>query len=283
MSKKATLLTVHGMGETTRNYSDGLKDLLHKRLGQKYHNLYIGSVYYQEILQPNEERVWNSLYDQIRWRELRKFLLYGFADAAGLESNKTINESDYWQVQVIIAREMLAARNAMGGDGPVIILAQSLGCQVISCFFWDADGQNKRPAPTGGFWHDSTASAKAIQDAPLTNDEIAFLRGSTFSHFITTGCNIPIFVAAHAKNQILPTDPSPQLKWDNYYDKDDVLGWPLQGLSDDYADAVRDHPVNVAGSVIDLLLHSWNPLSHTQYWADDDVLDALESVLLPLL
>lgn len=283
MSKKATLLTVHGMGETPRNYSDEIKGNLQKRLGQKYQNLYIGSVYYQGILQPNEERVWNSLSDQVRWRDLRKFLLYGFADAAGLESNKTTNESDYWLAQVIIAQEMLAARNAMGGDGPVIILAHSLGCQVASCYFWDADGQQRRPIPHGGIWQDIASSATAIRATPLTTEEIAFLRGSTFKHIITTGCNIPVFVAAHAKNQILPMDPSPNLKWDNYFDKDDVLGWPLQGLSDEYANAVRDHSINVAGGVVSWVLRSWNPLSHTEYWSDSDFLDALEQALLPLL
>jgi hypothetical protein len=283
MSKKATLLTVHGMGETPRNFDEQLKESLQKRLGQKYQDLHVGSIYYQAILQTNEERVWKSLSEHVRWPELRKFLLYGFADAAGLESNKTINKSDYWQVQALIAQAMLTARNAMGGDGPVVILALSLGCQVISCYFWDADAQNKRPTPYGGIWHEITTSAPAIQEAPLTPEEIAFLRGSTFKHFITTGCNIPIFVAAHAKNQILPMDPSPQLKWDNYYDKDDVLGWPLQGLSDEYANAVQDHPINVSSGVIDALLHSWNPLSHTQYWADNDVLDALENALVPLL
>ena len=76
---------------------------------------------------------------------------------------------------------------------------------------------------------------------------------------MTTGCNIPLFVAAH--DPVVPIDPpATGFEWHNYYDPDDVLGWPLAGLGDDYGRLVTDHPINAGGSVLDWFLKSWNPL-----------------------
>ena len=284
MPKKAAFITVHGMGRTELNYNAEIEQELEGRLGLLSYNLHFGKVYYQDILQQNEDRVWNSVARRVKWDELRKFLLFGFGDAAGLESNKEGNQSDYWKAQIVFAKELLKAREAMGGDGPVLILAQSLGCQVTSCYFWDANQTASGKQPTFGIWQNISLAATEITGGrSLTDEEIAFLRGSYFRAFFTTGCNIPIFIAAHAKTDIVPIHPNDKFEWHNFYDKDDVLGWPLADLSDEYGKVVVDHPVNAGGGIMGWLLKSWNPMSHTQYWADNDVLDPLVQKLRTLL
>ena len=294
MAARAALLTVHGMGVTPSNYNEDLKQELKERLGPLYDHLYVGSVYYQSILKENENRVWQRVGCRVRWDTLRQFVLFGFADAAGLETYKNIINSDYRQAQIIIAKELLAARQAMGGSGPVIVIAQSLGCQVISCYFWDAmqatlcqqpsqDGV-KCDKPCAGIWKNIDAAGLEITGGrELTAEEIDFLSGKYFRSFITTGCNIPIFVAAHAKEQILPIIPNSMFRWDNFYDQDDVLGWPMADLSDEYAKVVNDHEINAAGGFIGWVMKSWNPMSHTQYWSDNQVLDPLVKMLTMLL
>jgi hypothetical protein len=284
MPKKVAFITVHGMGRTDRSYNEDVVRELRQRLGARSDDLHIGKVYYQDILQPNEDRVWGSVARRVKWDELRKFLLFGFADAAGLESDKDFRGSDYWKAQVAIAKELFSAREAMGGDGPLVILAQSLGSQVTSCYFWDAIKAKLGNPPSSGIWHDiSGAQAEITGGRPLTTDEIGFLQGKLFRRFVTTGCNIPIFVAAHAKADILPIRPNDEFEWHNYYDRDDVLGWPLADLSKEYGEVVVDHAVNAGGGIVGWLLKSWNPMSHTQYWADDEVLDPLEGMLRTLL
>ena len=55
-------------------------------------------------------------------------------------------------------------------------------------------------------------------------------------------------------------------KWLNYYDPDDILGYPLKSINEPYDNTVsEDIPINVGG-----LFSSWNPLSHIEYWTDDD-------------
>ena len=263
------LVTVHGMGRTPQDYHLPLTKAVSRRLGASAASLHIGRVYYQSILQPNEDRVWARVSPKVRWNKIRELLLFGFADAAGFEDGKEEPQSVYWQTQVEIARTLLKAREALGQSGPLIIAAHSLGCQVVSCYFWDARPEK---VPVAGIWQDIEAAAPAITGGrALTADEIAYLRGSHLRQLITTGCNIPIFVAAHAGAAILPIRPNPGFAWHNYYDPDDVLGWPLADLSDAYGQVVTDHQVNASGGVLGWLFKSWNPLSHEQYWSDGGI------------
>ncbi len=284
MSKKAALITIHGMGDTPVNYNEEIVSELRGRLGEKSQDLHIGSVYYQKILQGNENLVWDKVSRRLKWDALRKFLLFGFADAAGLENGKESVNSVYSQAQTFLASELLAARNAMGGVGPVVILAHSLGCQVASCYFWDAMQYAKNQFPKVGIWQDINYLQKQVNGGvPLSPDEISFIQGKSLQYFYTTGCNIPIFVAAHLSKDILPIEPNSTFEWHNFYDKDDVLGWPLAELSTDYANVVKDHVVNAGGGIMGWILKSWNPMSHGQYWGDDEILDPLEKHLRQLL
>jgi len=65
-------------------------------------------------------------------------LLFGFADAAGLETDKEDPGSVYEKAQQEIANRVIDAANAVGADGPMVAIAQSLGCQMLSSYIYDA-------------------------------------------------------------------------------------------------------------------------------------------------
>lgn len=289
MKKKASLITVHGMGRTANDYADDFFHEVGKRLGHLGDSVHRQAVYYQGLLQPNEDRVWRQVGGRLRWDALRQFVLFGFADAAGLESGKEQPGSVYTLAQVEIARALYAAMKATQ-NGPVVVIAQSLGGQVVSNYFWDAGNfmasiADPARQPGFGFWHDPGSFSAAIgSPKPLNPTEVAYLAGSKLRRLVTTGCNIPIFIAAHASQDILPFDrPNPDFGWHNYYDKDDILGWPLAELSSAYHDMVEDHRVNAGNGVAGWLLKSWNPASHGEYWGDDEVLNPLVEYLQGLL
>ena len=147
----------------------------------------------------------------------------------------------------------------MGNDPnkKVIIIAQSLGGQVISNYLWDA-----------------SKNLNIFKDTTGTNaNELKFLKLKSLQHFITTGCNIPLFVSGLDTRKNFKK-PNRNFKWDNYYDPDDVLGWPLNQLDPSYS-YVKDRDINAGG-----LFTSWNPLSHVKYWTDKDVLRPLVNVLM---
>lgn len=275
------LITVHGMGETLPDYADALMERLRGRLGAFAGQVAMRAVYYQKILQDNQNLVWERTgeHSTVRYADLRKFVLFGFGDAAGLENRKEIPGSVYELAQGEIARTLLSA-HALRPGMPVVFLAQSLGCQVLSSYIYDAQKAAKGLAVSAGIWRSIDAWADAAIGRALTASEKTFLRAGTCAALVTTGCNIPVFVAAHKIMHIVPIDPPTRLfKWINFYDPDDVLGWPLQPLSGGYEDLVEDRIVNASGGVASLLLRSWNPLAHNSYWEDAAVVEAIAALL----
>lgn len=276
-----SFLTIHGMGETPTNYADGLNKKLANKMEEAFNQLNVGSIYYQELLQENERRVWRLMENKVSWNGLRQFLLFGFGDAAGLENGKEYAESVYTQTQVIIAQALWKAFQQTSGQRELVILAHSLGGHVISCYLWDANVADSKV----GAWRNGTTflQNKLNNGKPFTADELDFLRGKQLKYLYTTGCNIPIFVAAHAQKEIVPANPNPSFKWHNFYDRDDVLGWPLSPLSDKYKAVVEDHAINANNGLWGWLLKSWNPFSHSEYWEDGEVLSHLAQNLRAML
>jgi hypothetical protein len=281
------LITVHGMGETPRDYAADLAKRLRARIGASFdRQVDMRAVYYQEILKPNEQEVWRRITgnSKVRYDQLRKFLLFGFGDAAGLENRKEDSGSVYELAQIEIAKTLLDACVASGPDTPVVLLSHSLGCQVLSSYIYDAQKARSGVPVAAGVWKDIDHWSRTLQGRALTESEKAFLACDTALGWITTGCNIPIFVAAHKEMTIIPiAAPRPSFKWLNLYDPDDVLGWPLQPLSEGYRLLVEDRAINAGGGVINFIVKSWNPMSHSSYWQDDEVIAPLAKMLTQLM
>ncbi len=272
MSKELVLLAIHGMGDTQENFADDFQEKLADRLGDsKWDNILFDTIFYQSVLQPHQDRVMKAMRrTEIDWIRLRKFLLFGFSDAAGLERRAASQGSPYEKVQQIIRTALKKAFNFIGESKPVVLVAHSLGGQVISNYIWDAQ-QN---SATRGVWKNPTTQ----RGTPVDD----FLRCKQLKFFYTTGCNIPIFVAGFPELDIRAIDTSTNgyaFRWKNFYDEDDALGWPLKPLSTSYRSAVfRDKEVNVGN-----VARSWNPLSHNGYWTDSDVLKPLARDIRALL
>ncbi|MGE0623752.1 MAG: hypothetical protein AB7I04_04780 [Pseudomonadales bacterium] len=278
MSREVIVLALHGMGDTGEDFADELAEKLADRLGQAdWDRVHFDSIYYQPVLQANQERTLRAMRaEPLDGIELRKFLLYGFSDAAGLERRAASPGSPYEQVQKIIRGVLKNAYRMVGGPKPVVLIAQSLGCQVISNYLWDAQKPGKA---SQGVWKSPTTQRGSALDS--------FLRLKSLRCLYTTGCNIPIFLAGFPEAQIRAVKTAEDgyaFRWHNYYDEDDVLGWPLKPLSASYRQAVyRDYVVNANGTLLGTLTHGWNALSHTRYWVDADVLKPLASDIRGLL
>ena len=133
--KKLGVLTIHGIGKVPRNYADGFIGSLKNMIGKAEKDIAFGSIYYQNTQQANEERIWQRYSkNKLDWREARKFLLFGIADATSLEHSKGDFESNYILAQLEIAKELQAMRGKIEPDAPIIIIADSLGGHVLSCY-----------------------------------------------------------------------------------------------------------------------------------------------------
>jgi len=270
MTKKLVFITIHGMGETDREYSQGLKQSLEKQLGEKiWSQVHFEPIYYQVAFQHYQNSVWEKMRQSttLAWQDLRKFMLFGFSDASTLEHRATDEGSVYKKIQKLIIYYLKVAREELlSNDIPVVIVAHSLGCQVISNYLWDAQ-KNK------GIWQLGN-----LDYPELPPEQEDFIKLKSLKYLFTTGCNIPLFVAGFADIKAIPK-PNPDFKWLNYYDKDDVLGWPLKPLSPSY-DLVVDEDIEIDSGNI---WQSWNPQTHDGYWTDEEFIKPLSQVIQGLI
>jgi hypothetical protein len=248
MSRRFGVLTIHGMGNQRPDFDSALKHHIYKYLPEEIiSDLVFKSIWYHGDFQDRQGKVWQAMLDSqnpLDQQSLRKFFLYFFSDAATSEIRPDEESSTYKRIQKTILRELNALRVELGDqDLPVVIIAHSLGCQIISNYIWDAQKgigiwKNQKPTP--------------------------FQALATTRLMITSGCNIPLFVSGLGKIEAIKK-PNSQFEWHNFYDRDDILGWPLkplsQGFPNAYAQVVtEDREINTG----------WTPFSHSDYWEDSN-------------
>jgi hypothetical protein len=276
MERALALLIVHGMGDTAPDFHEELVAPLSLRLQGAWDRIAWRPVYYAPVLQRNERAIFDRMRPLLRWEGLRELMLFGFSDAASLEHKKELALSPYWQTQRLILDRLDELFDEVGGTAaPVAIVAQSLGCQVMSNYIWDAQ-QSRAYA---GIW-----SAALDDGVPADSPRDLFRRLRSLRLLLTTGCNIPIFVAGHsAIEPIARSKLAAGFRWINQFDPDDVLGWPLAQLSAQYAALVEDHAVNASGNTLLGRVKSLTPYSHTQYWSTEKVLDRIADEIKEML
>lgn len=260
--KDVGLITLHGMGEVKEDYYVDLENALKRKLDSVWSRVSFQNVQYAPILQEPQDQLWSDMVNndnnKLNYDFIRKFLLYGFGDAGSLEHSAHNRPEKYLFVEAEIQRAVDQVYLECEGDTtkPVVIIAHSLGCQIISNYLWDAK------------------TGKYIFENPDTSDpdKAKFRELITLDNLVTTGCNIPLFISG-LDNRVCFEKPNDNFVWDNYYDADDVLGWPLRQLGGTYQ-IINDHHVNVGGA-----LTSWNPFSHGAYWDDRDVINPLADIL----
>ena len=252
-------------GDYQNGYSRSIEDKIKKHLPLEYQKkLHFEAIHY-DILQPNQNKLFSKMAQFVRWDGLHKFVLYGLSDAVGFERNSHLKDSPYEQAQQKIYDGLKRVLDNTSATTPILLIAHSLGAHIISNYIWDAQAQN----PTQGIWRDNP---------PLHTPKDDFLRLKTLKQLYTTGCNIPVFVAGFASSKIIPIKNNENgylFDWDNYYDKDDILGMPLKPINTAYENTVNDHAINAYGSIFSLLFASWNPMSHGYYWKSKPFLSPL--------
>jgi hypothetical protein len=185
---------------------------------------------------------------------LRKFVMEAFGDGVTFERNTTDPDSPYQKIHRYLKAQIeeINALISKYDDAKFVILAGSVGSQLLSTYIWDADNN------IGIFEKEYADSKNNLRN---------------LSYLVTIGCNIPLFVSGFRESQIIAFDKRNfEFEWDNYYDKDDVLGWPLKQLSESYNNLVTDYEINTGAYVG----------SHLKYWDDNDFTKPFTKKLIEL-
>jgi len=254
MAPEVGVLIIHGMGSQQPDFADGLIAELMEKLGVKAGDVCFEPVYWAPLLAEREGAVWRKLSAEcdMDWVKLRKFVLNALGDATAYRYIPGELDCTYYRIHDKVHEGLKRLQASLGSDDkPLIVIAHSLGAAIMTNYIWDR--QNGKDEGRYG--------------------ESPFEKMQTLAGLLTFGCNIPLFVLAYDKIECITFPPKEldvhlkaKAKWLNFFDPDDILGWPLKKLSEGYGKAVTaDHEINVGGG-----LTSWNPVSHSEYWTDNN-------------
>ena len=266
MGKDLAVAIIHGMGSQDPDFARPLIRELTERLEGEGQRVAWQWIYWQDLVQDRELKYLDRAVrkpNDLDYLRLRRFVLTALGDAVAYQKVESPSSTTYEDVHGRIRQKLEDLRTVeLEGDVPLVILAHSLGGHIVSNYVYDMQKAGTAGAPN------------------------AFERMETLAGLITFGCNIPLFTFAYKK--VVPIrfpgkKLSPRLKararWLNFYDPDDVLGYPLKPINEAYRKVVsRDVAINVGG-----IGSAWNPMSHSGYWTDDDFTKPVARFLRTLL
>jgi hypothetical protein len=272
--KKIAVTIIHGVGRQKDNYAEKVAFLLKKMFLEKIKKLGYGTidglviepVYWAEVFEAAEDQLFKSLVEKknLNFKLLRRFIIHYIADAIAYQPIVAIGDN-YALVHKKVSESLKLLAKNTGSDAPLCVISHSLGSVIASNFFYDLQQR---------------------QGIRMKSNDLSPLeKGETLTLFYSIGTTLPLWSLRYQNYNKPISIPSPQLEkyypglkgeWINFYDRDDLLGYPLKGVSPEYDKAVTDDKKVNAGGI----LVSWNPLSHTAYMADKSVLNPIVDGLI---
>jgi len=270
-AQKIGVVVIHGVSARTSGNEDttgGLTFSAHmarrvlRKLGNSADRVAWKEIVWSDILQDRQAAYFETIKDKTRADDPRAFVMAALSDAAAYRKTTDGSAAIYEQVHARVELAMRSLEDEIGPSGHVLILAHSLGAHIMSNYIYD---QQK-------FVH---RNGQSRFSSPLQNMQ-------TVAGIMTFGCNIPIFLFAFPPHDITPIDfpgsalpEEAQIKtwWQNFYDKQDILAYPMGSAAPQYSDMV------VARALRDVPIHlghpqgaTWDPLSHGSYWEDAELI-----------
>lgn len=273
MTQKVAVAVLHGIGKQTPTFADKMIWEISARCRETSgDDIVIRSVYWAPVMQQEEEKLWYRLLEGglMDFIKLRRFLIDFMADALAYQPTPS-DRSAYDGIHKVVAQTLRLLAQEAGEHAPLCVVAHSLGSVIASNYIYDLQVDPRKHII-------SDVVREAMGDTPLE-------RGETLTLLYTLGSPIALWSLRYREFGKPIQIPSPLLhtyypqlhgEWVNFYDADDVVGFPLKELNKDYRRIVSaDREINVGN-----IFGSWNPLSHLAYWTDRDVLDAIARKLV---
>lgn len=274
MADKVAVAVIHGVGalpgrnpqDSARlSFSKGLFQKIEAELGRKVtaDQIVWREIFWSDILQARQDAYFKSISKLVRVGRLRKLVVSNFADALAF----TRPGEAYDELNRRIAAVMAELKGDCPSDTPLVVLAHSFGGRIMSNYIYDMQ-QGTRTADT------------------------PFERCETIARFVTFGCNLPLFTFSYPEAELEPISyPGTTLGeefqqepwWTNYYDRDDLLAYPIAPIGPAYEalaknGELQEFPINVGG-----LFSSWNTLSHNAYWTSSSFYEPVAGMLKRLI
>lgn len=264
--KRLAVAIIHGIGSEKEFYSVELKH----RIVEEYlkgdpnnrmeDDLLFHEIFWGDLVQNEHGELLEKLdyKKELTYKDLRNifidFMRLGTSYAKGSDSG--LYEAIHERIKTSM-NKLSTHRNVDQDDTPLVIMAHSFGSVIMSNYIYDL--QNN--------------------DSGLSNFE-AF---KTLAGVITFASPLGIYSTQtgdfskpiNKVGSALEDGLKDRVKWLNFYDKDDVVAYPLKNVNESYNQVVdEDLEINVGSAAT-----SWNPVCHTGYWEDKDFIKPVAKYL----
>ncbi|WP_020007694.1 hypothetical protein [Salinicoccus albus] len=273
MVQKIAVAILHGAGTPEENFAEEMIEKISEGFGQQVNkeNIVFQPIFWSEIFESGQEKLWEKVQTggDLNYEFLRRFVVEFLADTVAYQPAPALNGQNYDKVHALLSQNLSLLREKAGPHAPLCVISESLGSVVATNYFYDLQKKQRNIGKR---------TERYIEDTPLE-------KGETLNLFYTLGSPLalwslrfnnfgePINVPAPSVHQHYPNLGG---EWLNFYDKNDILAYPLKELNSNYQKAVtKDIEVNAGG-----LLTSWNPFSHTKYDTNDYIIDRIVDGLL---
>lgn len=252
------VVLIHGMGSQDEGFAAPTISALSALLDRQGHDpaeVAWQAIHWADILADRQRGYLDAARQaaEMDFLGLRRFVVSALGDIAAYQYVDTPSPT-YARIHDRVRQRIaeLYTHQLGATPTPLVVLAHSLGSHIMSSYIWDT----QRGHPTGA---DPESSP--------------FERFEHLAGLVTFGSTIPLFTFAHDPvvaidfpGRALDRAVAAKARWFNFYDRDDVLGYPLKPTSPSYAQVVTaDIEINVGG-----LVTSATPASHNGYWTDND-------------
>ena len=282
MARKVAVLFVHGIRTDGQHYSTPFRDAVRRKLPKALR----GSVVFEEVVWSDIVRGKQTNYlDQLEAMGLRpkaafrEFVIQGLGDAAAYTKGSS-RAGVYYEIQDRIHAKLALLESQADPERPLVIVAHSLGCHIVSSLLWDVRKLRHLSPDQRG--NERYSSFK--QDFDSFDQGTPLRRLETISGLVTFGNNMPIFAFSYPGADIFTVNrphgnmpaafPGERVqgaalkaaRWINIYSRRDPLGYPLKPLSANYADddRIEDVPYPVEGIFSPPFFGMLD--AHTKYW-----------------
>ena len=257
---KLAIAVIHGMGSEDQFFSVELKHRItelyvNEEEGRMEDDLIFQEIYWGDLVkETNKNLIERANYKKdLTYMNLREL----FVDYVG--ANLAYRQTLYNVIQERV-RENLAKlcthRRVDPDKTPLVVMAHSFGSVIMSDYIYD---MQKKQAENGG----NIPGVSPLEQFSTMAGMITFGSPMAAMSLQQSGdFDKPVNV----KGKDLPEEFQNRLRWYNFYDKDDIIAYPLKGINDAYGEAISgDFEINVGSAAT-----SWNPACHNGYWEDKD-------------
>ncbi|AOE49779.1 hypothetical protein [Kangiella sediminilitoris] len=259
--KRLAVAIIHGIASEDKHYSTEFKHRVVEQYlkGDKKNrmedDLLFHEIYWGDLIQDINDDLLNRLdyRNELTYGTVRQLFINFMNLGLAYHNNSDLYQAIHRRIAESM-KKLAAHRHVDPDETPVVLLAHSFGSVIMSHYIQDLRSS------------DSTEGGAQ----KLTNIE----RFDTMAGFITFGSPLAIYDCLTERlpspidtvGKKLNPELKQRVKWLNFYDKDDIVAYPMKNISDDYEHAVtEDYEINVGSAAT-----SWNPACHTGYWEDKD-------------